>query len=204
MYTIGLTGSIGAGKSTVARYLEKIGHPVIDADRLGHEAYLPNTSCYHNVVNTFGHKVVDNEGFIDRDSLAKIVFADPNRLQELNAIVWPEIKRLAKTRLLQMKNTHRHTVVFLDAAVLIEAKWDTIVDEVWTILADSSLALNRGSTRDDSTKAHIKKRLDSQISNDIRVRRSDVVIFNNGTLSELYCLIDQEITKLYERNQGDD
>ena len=204
MYTIGLTGSIGAGKSTVARYLEQCGYPVIDADRLGHEAYLPNTSCYQQVVRVFGDEVVAEDGTIDRQALGNIVFADLTQLQRLNEIVWPAIKQLAIVRLQQASDIQGYRGVFFEAAVLVEAKWHTIVDEVWTILADTPYVVQRVMARDDITELRLEKRLTAQISNEERVQRSNVVINNNASIEDLHKAIDQQLISLKHRIEGGD
>lgn len=203
MYTVGLTGSIGAGKSSVARYLKHRGYQVIDADHLGHEAYLPNTPCYQQVVNVFGDKVVAADGTIDRTVLGSIVFADLAQLQSLNEIVWPAIKQLAILRLQQAADVQGCAIVFFEAAVLVEAGWHTIVDEVWTILADKTNVVKRVLARDKTTEIRLKQRLDAQISTDERVRRSSVVINNDATIEELYEAIDQQLTRLHQRIEGD-
>ncbi len=204
MYSIGLTGSIGAGKSTAAQYLEHRGYPVIDADRLGHEAYLPNTPCYQQVVNVFGDKVVTEDGAIDRTALGNIVFADLTQLQRLNEIVWPVIKQLAIVRLQQVSDVQGCRVVFFEAAVLVEAEWNNIVDEVWTILADTANVVQRVMVRDNTTKLRLQKRLEAQISIDERVRRSNVVINNDASIEELYRAIDQQLISLRHRIEGGD
>ena len=203
MYKIGLTGSIGAGKSTVARYLEKGGYPVVDADRLGHEAYLPNTLGFRCVVDAFGQNIVGKDGTIDRKLLANLVFSDPTKLQRLNGIVWPDIKRLAVARFVQIRHKRQHPIVFLEAAVLLEANWDTIVDEVWTILAESMSVVHRVVARDEATETQLKQRMDAQISNEERLRRSNVIIYNNSTIPDLHSSVDQELSNLHQRIQGD-
>lgn len=203
MYSIGLTGSIGAGKSTAAHYLKDRGYPVIDADQLGHETYLPNTEVFRRIVDVFGRKVVHKDGSIDRKSLAKIVFSDYEKLQRLNTIVWPEIKRLAISRLAQTRRTKRHPIVFFEAAVLIEANWDTFVDEVWSILATKTNVLKRVLVRDDSSNEQLRHRMAVQISNEERKQHSDVIIKNDGTLDNLYRTIEQEIMHLHQRIPGD-
>ncbi len=204
MYTIGLTGSIGAGKSTVARYLEQLGYPVIDADRLGHEAYLPDTSCYQQVVRVFGDEVVAEDGTINRKALGNIVFADLTQLQRLNEIVWPAIKQLAVQRLQQTADGQLSPIVFFEAAVLIEADWHIIVDEVWTVLADETNVVQRVVTRDSTTEQRLKQRIKAQISIDERVRWSSVVINNDASVEELYKAIDQHLMSLHHRIEGGD
>ena len=203
MYTIGLTGSIGAGKSTVARHLESTGVHVIYADQLGHEAYLPNTSCFHDVVSEFGPEIVAQDGTIDRRILGKIVFADRAKLQRLNDIVWPAIKRLAKSRFEQIWIELGVPIIFLEAAVLIEANWHTFVDEVWTVLAEKTNVIHRALNRDNCTEDKLKQRMDVQISTDKRVSLSKVVIYNDGSLGDLHAAIDQELIKLHQRIKGE-
>ena len=204
MYTIGLTGSIGAGKSTVARYLEQRGYPVIDADRLGHEAYLPNTSCYKQVVRVFGEEVVAVDGTIDRKALGNIVFADLTQLQRLNEIVWPAIKQLAILRLQQTADNQDSPIAFFEAAVLVEADWHIIVDEVWTVLADEKSVVQRVVKRDRTSELRLKQRLKAQISIEERRRRSSVVINNEASVEELYTAIDQQLINLHHRIEGGD
>lgn len=176
---------------------------MVDADRLGHEAYLPNTSCYHQVVQAFGDKVVAGDGTIDRTVLGSIVFADHMQLRRLNEIVWPAIKQLAILRLQQSVDVQGCCIVFFEAAVLVEAGWHTIVDEVWTILADKTNVVKRVLARDKTTEVRLKQRLDAQISTDERVRRSSVVINNDITIEELYEAIDQQLTRLHQRIAGE-
>lgn len=203
MYTIGLTGSIGAGKSTAAHYLKNCGYPVVDADQLGHETYLPNTEGFRRVVGVFGPDIVDKDGYIDRKSLANIVFADTEQLHCLNAIVWPEIKRLAISRLEQTRRTKRYPIILFEAAVLIEANWDTLVDEIWSILAAATNVVQRVMIRDRSSKVQLKQRMDVQISDEERIQRSNVIINNNGTIDDLYSAVDQELIDLQQRIRGD-
>lgn len=203
MYTVGLTGSIGAGKSTVARYLEHRGYLVIDADKLGHEAYLPDTTCYRQIVHVFGDEVVAEDGTIDRKALGNIVFADLAQLQRLNQIVWPVIKQLAVLCFQQATDVQNCSVTFLEAAVLVEADWHTIVDEVWTVLADKSKVVQRVLARDETTELRLKQRLEAQISTDERVHRSNVVINNDATIEELFEAIDQQLISLNQRIEGE-
>jgi len=90
---IGLTGGIGSGKSTVSRYLSELGAAIIDADKLGHEVYLPNTESWRDLVKTFGKEILTPADKIDRKKLATIVFNNPEKLQQLNAIVHPRMLR---------------------------------------------------------------------------------------------------------------
>ena len=178
--TIGLTGSIASGKSSAARYLVERGAHLIDADRLGHLAYEPGTAAYRALLDAFGQEVAGDEGRIDRRALSALVFADPKALGRLTAIVWPEIRRLAEERLAALRTSASGGVVVLEAAVLLEAGWDDLVDEVWVLLADPEIALRRALLRDGSDETEVRRRIEAQLSNEERARRAHVVIENDG------------------------
>ena len=95
MRVLGLTGGIASGKSTAAAQLKELGVVVLDADRYGHRAYDPDSPGFHAVVNEFGHDIVGEDGEIDRRILGGKVFGDPEKMERLTDIVWPEIRRLA-------------------------------------------------------------------------------------------------------------
>ena len=95
---IGLTGGIASGKSTAAKYLGEKGAAVIDADKLGHRAYEPDTDAFDKVVSSFGQEVVGADGQIDRKVLGSKVFGNPEALDRLTGIIWPEIGRLVLTQ----------------------------------------------------------------------------------------------------------
>ena len=201
MTVIGLTGGIASGKSTVAQHFRELGHPVIDADRLGHQVYMPSTSGYKKVVDTFGSKVVAPDGTIDRKILGKIVFGNPTALQKLTDIVWPEIKELAKQQI-EQANSQAHTdLVVLEAAVMIEAGWEDIVDEVWVVSVDIETAIERACMRDGLAREAVKARIDAQIGNNERIAAADVHIRNDESEIDLRKRVDDELVKLYERRQ---
>jgi dephospho-CoA kinase len=180
---IGLTGGIGSGKSTAATILAELGAEVIDADRIGHEVYLPGTPGWNQVVSAFGRDIVAPDGTIDRQRLGAIVFADRARLAELNAIVHPLIAQAVAQRLADRSNSGRPLVV--EAAVLIEAGWQTLVDEVWLVVANADAVVARlGSQRGLSREA-IEARVRSQLSEAERRLHAQVVIDNSGSLAEL-------------------
>ena len=86
---IGLTGGIGSGKSTVSRYLAELGAIIVDADKVGHEVYQPNTDTWRELVKTFGKEILAKDNTIDRKKLGAMVFSNPEELKRLNAIVHP-------------------------------------------------------------------------------------------------------------------
>lgn len=180
MTVIGLTGGIASGKSTAAKHLASLGASVIDADLLGHRAYEPGTDAHAAVAATFGADVVGSDGRIDRKVLGGKVFGRPEALKRLTDIVWPEIRRLARLEIERARGQAPDQPVVLEAAVLFEAGWQDDVDEVWVVVVDRETAIERATRRDGADRAAIERRIDSQLSNDERRRRADVVIDNNG------------------------
>jgi dephospho-CoA kinase len=189
---IGLTGGIASGKSTVAARLAELGACVIDADKLGHRAYEPDTEAFRAVVAAFGDDVVDADGRIDRKALGAKVFGDPARLKLLTDIVWPEIGRLAESAIAAARQRDPNCIVVLEAAVLFEAGWQRTVDEVWAVVVDPEVAVARACARDALSAEDVRRRIDAQIGNDQRRARADVVIDNSGDLDGLLARVDQE------------
>ena len=180
MKTICLTGGLASGKSTASRFLEGKGAYLIDADKLGHQVYDTGTQGYRKVIDTFGEDIVDDENHIDRKKLGAIVFGNPKELARLTAIVWPEIRRLALLEITGFEAMDPDGVVVLEAAVLFEAGWDDIGDEVWVVIVDREVAIERAMARDGVTREAVELRLNTQLSNEERISRSTVVIDNNG------------------------
>jgi phosphopantetheine adenylyltransferase/dephospho-CoA kinase len=193
MKVICLTGGMASGKSTAARYLNEQGAEVIDADKLGHRAYEPDTQAYREVIATFGDDLVANDKSIDRKALGGKVFGKPEELKKLTDIVWPEIRRLAEA---EIKATDPDNIVVLEAAVLFEAGWEDIGDEVWVVVVDRQLAIARAIARDGFDRESVESRLDSQISNEERTSKADVVISNNHSEEGLLEQLDQQWHRL--------
>jgi phosphopantetheine adenylyltransferase/dephospho-CoA kinase len=209
---IGVTGGICSGKSTVSRLLvDEVTNAeeasplrgvlsdavVVDADKLGHEAYRPGTSCHRAVVEAFGQDtvLVDGAGAeqspwdreIDRRKLGALVFADPTALHRLEAIVWPEIRRLAERRISELAELHRSgpaadkwLLVVLEAAVMLPAGWCDIPDSVWFVRCSKETALGRLMARNGLGEADARMRLDRQVRSQEELAQVHVFIDNEG------------------------
>ena len=132
---VGLTGGIGSGKSTVAAILAELGARVIDADRIGHDVYRPGTPGFDRVVEAFGRGVVAADGTIDRRALGAIVFADPAARARLNAIVHPLIAGDLAGTIARARADGFAGPIVIEAAILLEAGWRSLVDRVWVVTA---------------------------------------------------------------------
>ena len=183
MFVIGLTGGIGAGKTQVSKFLQDHGATVINADLVGHEAYLPHTETWREVVAAFGEDILDDEEQIDRRKLGAIVFSDPAHLQRLNSIVHPRIYAMIQDRIESLANDGVDVAV-VEAALLIEAKWTPLADEVWVVTAPREQVLSRLTGRGMSSEQALA-RIESQMPQDERVTHADVVIENASGIYEL-------------------
>ena len=193
MKKICLTGGLASGKSTAARYLSEQGASIIDADILGHHAYDKGTIAHQEVIKTFGEDLITKDGSIDRRLLGKKVFSDPLKLKKLTNIVWPEIRRLAQKKLNAFEDNE---IVVLEAAVLIEAGWQDMGDEIWVVVVEREVAIQRCISRDGLEREAILNRLDAQISNKERRQHADVVLSNNESEEELFEQLDKQWHRL--------
>ena len=180
-----LTGGLASGKSTAARFLKEQGAYVIDADLLGHRTYEPGSPAHAQVVAAFGADVLTEDGNIDRKVLGSKVFGKPEQLKKLTGIVWPAIRSLAEAEIASVKRDGNTAVIVLEAAVLFEAGWDDIGDEVWVNIVDRDVAIARAIARDKLPQAAVESRLDSQLTNAERTARAQVVIDNNGSQDQM-------------------
>ena len=128
MLVIGLTGSIGTGKSEAARQLEALGASIISADQVGHEAYTPKTEAWDQVVVAFGDEILQEDGGIDRRKLGALVFSDPCKLEKLNQIMHPLMARMVSDKI-EVLRDQEVGVVVVEAALLFEAGWDSLVEK---------------------------------------------------------------------------
>ena len=182
---VGLTGGIGSGKSTAARILRDLGAHVIDADQVGHDVYRPDSEGWRRVVESFGPEIVADDGTIDRKRLGALVFADRSRLDQLNAIVHPLIRAVIQERIAELREAGLTAPIIVEAAVLIEAGWFTLVDEVWLITADPEVVYERVAAQRGLDRAAVEARVRAQIGNDERRRHAAVVIDNSGSEAAL-------------------
>jgi len=190
MFVIGLTGGIGSGKSTVSDMLRAKGAAVVYADQVGHEVYKPGTAVWDEVVAAFGRQVLTADGEIDRRKLGGIVFADPEARRHLNAITHPPMRRLMAERLDELRRQGVRVAV-LEAALLIEASWADLTDEVWLTLAPPAVAAERLMQRSGLSREEAEARIVSQLSNEERLEHADMVIDTNCSLEEVARRVDE-------------
>ena len=189
---VGLTGGIAAGKSTVSERLGALGAHVIDADRVGHRVLMrEGGEAYEGVVAAFGAEILDEAGEIARPRLGRLVFADPARLAELNRLTHPPMRERMRREIEDVRGQPSPPpFIVLDAAVLFEAGWDALCDEVWTVSTAPERALERLVARNRLTPEAARARIGAQLGNAEREARADRVIRNDGTLDALAAAVD--------------
>ena len=189
MLVIGLTGGIGTGKSEAARYMVSLGAALIDADLVGHEAYQPHAEAWRRVVDAFGPEILRPNGEIDRRKLGEIVFADPEQLARLNAIMHPLMAGMVAAKLAALA-AGGAAVAVVEAALLYEAGWDALVQEVWVTDAPEEAVIRRLHQRNGMSEPEVRKRLAAQMSRPQRLNRADAVIDNSADLAGMRRAID--------------
>jgi dephospho-CoA kinase len=194
---IGLTGGIGAGKSTVTQMLEKLGAAVIDADKVGHQIYLPDLPAWREIVTTFGQGILDADRTINRQALGKIVFADPEALRTLNRIVHPKMYERMAELIAELRAHGGMQAIVVEAAVLIEANWMSLVDQVWVVVASEAVVVDRLAKQRSLSPDQVRTRIAAQLPNDERLKHAQVVIRNDGSLEEVRTAIQQAWDQLW-------
>ena len=184
MLVIGLTGGIASGKTTVSGILKELGACVLDADRVGHEAYLPNTQTWREVVAAFGEEILTPDNEIDRGKLGALVFKVPANMKKLTDIMWPRMYDMVSERIEEQRKKGA-VVMVVEAAVLLEAKWDPLTDEVWVAVAPEKTVIERLRESKGMTEEQARDRISAQMSPEERMKRADVVIHNDSGLGEL-------------------
>ncbi|HXG20397.1 MAG TPA: dephospho-CoA kinase [Methylomirabilota bacterium] len=185
MKTIGLTGGIGAGKSTVSQILTELGAFVIDADKVGHEIYSPGKEAWTQVVAAFGTDILAPDQTIDRKKLGAIVFGSDDARKTLNSIVHPLMFHDIRRRIDEKRAEGFTKPIVVEAAILIEANWLPLVDEVWVVVADKHAVINRLAAQRGLAAKDTEARIASQLSDAERVKHAQVVIVNDGSREEL-------------------
>jgi dephospho-CoA kinase len=182
-FTIGLTGGIASGKSTVSAMMRELGLPVIDADEAARAVVRPGEEAYRQIVAAFGPGILRADGEIDRAKLGAIVFNDEQQRKVLNAIVHPAVRK----KMLAEKEAHIRSgakTVVLDIPLLFESGLTHWVDKVLVVYVDDDVQLRRLMARNGFTEEEALARIRSQWPMAEKVKRADAVIDNNGTIEE--------------------
>lgn len=182
MLRVGLTGGIGVGKSTVAAMFAARGAAVVDADRISRRLQEPGEPCHHAILKAFGREVLDVAGGIDRKRLGEIVFADPARRAELEAIMHPAIWAACEVEI-RAAAAEGRSVCVVEAALILETGARSRFDKVIVVTAPAAVQVERVAQARGLTPAQAKQRLAAQWSAEEKARLADYVIDNGGDLA---------------------
>ncbi|KAF0369014.1 dephospho-CoA kinase [Pediococcus acidilactici] len=175
---LGLTGGIAMGKSTISNFLRDKGIPIVDADEIAH-AVLEFKAVKVQLVKAFGTPILNEQKQVDRKQLGKIVFGESKKLGELNQIVQPVIRQEI---IRQLKSFTTEPVVVLDAPVLFEQGYETLVDCIMVVSTTPAEQLRRLVERDHLTREDAQKRIDAQMPIEIKQKKADVTIDSSGSI----------------------
>ena len=191
MKIIGITGGIGSGKSQVLKYLEEeYGAHVCQADQVAKNLQRKGTNCYHDMVAYFGKEILTEEGKLNRETIAKIVFSDKKELEELNKIVHPAVKKRILEEIQKKKKAACRYFV-LEAALLLEDGYDAVCDEIWYIYTDEEIRKRRLAVSRSYKEEKIEAVIRSQLSKEQFLNSCDRVVDNNDTFVETAEQIDE-------------
>jgi dephospho-CoA kinase len=197
MLVIGITGNFGTGKTTVSQMLAELGAVLINADELGHEVLQPDTQAYKEVLAAFGKSILKPNDEVDRNKLGKLVFDDNTALARLNQITHPRIYEIAKQRIEEYRQAGTRVVVF-EAALLIEAGWMSLVDQLWVTTAPESTIVKRLKSSRGLSEKQVLARLHTQMPQEEKAKQADAVIDTDCSMDELRA----RVTELWRRLPG--
>lgn len=191
---LGVTGSVGSGKTTVAKLFSRHWYKRIDADEIGHEIIKRNSIVYKKIVNNFGNEILDKNKNIDRKKLGDIVFNDINKLKRLDSITHPLIIKEIKTQIKKIKNNcGNKTKIVIDAPLLLETNTKDLVDKIIVVKCDTENIMKRDKKY---PKQKIERILNSQMPLDEKLKYADFVVDNDKDITYLKNYVDHIVEEL--------
>ena len=179
---VAITGGIGAGKSLVTNYLGKNGYPIISADDLAKNLMQTNPSLKKKIIDEFGSKAYDGD-VLNKKFLAVEVFSDQEKVEKINSIIHPVVIRKIEEEC--KKSFKDHDIVFIESALVFEAKIRKIFNYIILVTADEDTRIKRIMLRDDVTEEEVRARMQFQMDDEKKIQLSDFVFHNTGTLMQL-------------------
>ncbi|MGA2687341.1 MAG: dephospho-CoA kinase [Candidatus Korobacteraceae bacterium] len=204
MLRVGLTGGIACGKSTVGEMLARRGAHLLQADVLAHQLYAPGAAVYGEVVHHFGREILNEDGTINRATLARVAF--PNRIGELNAIVHPAVIKAQNEWMAEVARENPHGIAVVEAALIIEAGVARDFDKIIVVTCDFERRVERYAERASISLAaalsEVDRRGAAQLPDEEKVRHADYVIENSGAVEDTERQVEQIWNKLQTLASG--
>ena len=194
MKIIGITGGVGAGKSESLSFIrQNDACEIYLADEVAHKIKEKGEPCYDRLVNLLGEEVLDDDGQINKGRMAAIIFADEAILQKVNEIIHPGVKEYIMNRMNEAAAKPEVQYFFIEAALLIEAGYREVVDELWYIYADKEVRMKRLQENRGYSLEKIKQIMNSQLSEEVFLQYCDFVIDNSGKIEDSYSQIQKRL-----------
>lgn len=194
MILIGITGGVGCGKSEVLRYLEKTYNArVLLADDVANLLKEPGMPCYEPVINCLGEQILGEDRRIDRGKMAQIIFSDSSKLEEINAIVHPAVRRYIEQEIERERKIKMFGFFFLEAALLIEEHYDELLDEMWYVYADDKVRRERLKASRGYSEEKIDSIMKKQLSEQEFRDTCNFLLDNSGSFEETKKQIDEKM-----------
>jgi dephospho-CoA kinase len=181
LIVIGVTGGIGSGKSTVSRILYDLGAKVIDADRIAKDI-TGREEVISELKEAFGQEIENENGNLDRNRLAAMVFGNPEKLEALNNITHKYINNEISATIKRLENEEGIEIVVIDAAIPVFLE---MTDKIWTVTAERKTRIERVMERNGLSSEEVEKRMDSQPKDEEYKKIADEILDNNGPIEEL-------------------
>ncbi|MDB4879696.1 MAG: Dephospho-CoA kinase [Gemmatimonadetes bacterium] len=192
MFLVGLTGNIGSGKSTVAQLLSERGATIIDADVLARRAVEVGTDAHRSIVERWGTSILGVDGTLDRAALRRVVFGNPAELEQLNAIVHPEVERM-RAELVERARQRGDRLVVCDIPLLFERRMTEVFDRIVLVDAARPKRLERLVRERGLRETEAMEMIVAQMPAELKRARADFVIDNEGSLTSL----DQRVAEVW-------
>lgn len=195
MITIGLTGGIASGKSTVSVELRRQGVPIFDADQNARDAVAKGSRGLALVAEAFGSEYLTADGELNRPKVSELVFHDKDALKTLEGILHKIVWENAES-FLQAQREQGAKLAVLDVPLLIETGWHQQVDKVWLVAVSRQQQIERAMLRSGMTEAEVVARINAQMSLEEKQKYADVVLDNSGSLEQTLAQVQLELAKL--------
>lgn len=194
MKVIGITGGVGSGKTELLAYIRRhYSCEIYLADEVAHEVKQKGTECYHKLIELLGMDILAADGEIDRRVMAEKIFASESLLKQVNQLIHPAVRKYLTEKIEAARRDGKVALFFVEAALLIEAGYKSVVDEMWYIYASDQVRRSRLQSARGYSETKIRQIMENQMTEEQFRRECDFVIDNSGTLEESYRQINQKL-----------